>query len=199
MKITIKYKLLLLITIDIIYSYLCYYLLRNSFLDQNIFLSIIQISFLSLPFIFLLLVKTGNIGIKKKIWFILSDFFMSTIFIFYFLITTSPFLNYFNIFFEFFSIFLASFLGGILTFYNYSCVTNYKYETKKYLLYNFLISFCLATIVFLLSYQFRGSFANLVGYWTYLSFLPEILSVIIWQLFNYYFLTSKLINENNQN
>lgn len=190
-------KLLLLLTLDIIYSFLCYHLFKNTdlFSTKSDYWLIIFVSFLSLPFIILQIIENRTIGLPKKVWFVSSEFLLSTIIILYFF--PNSFFSNGNLIFILTSIFIASFIGGLLTLFNYSFVSNAKYEIKKYLLYNFLISACIVIINFL-NVQYSNSFLQLVGWWTYLSFSPEILSVIIWHLFNYKFLSQKSIRENNK-
>ena len=185
-------KLLLLLTLDVIYSYLCYHLFKNTdLLSINSYWFIIFVSFLSLPFIILQINEYGTIGLQKKIWFVLSEFLLSTIIILYFRNLSFSIEDY-TIYWI--SLFIASFIGGLLTLINFTFVSNAKYEIKKYLIYNFLISFCVVAINFL-NIQYRNSFIQLVGWWSYLSFSPEVLSVIIWHLFNYKFSSQKSIRE----
>lgn len=195
MKNTILIKNLILFLLNLIYSYVTYFIIKETDWVSSHIMFLLLLCFLSIPFLLFLIFEVNKLPFKNKLWFILSELIISFLIILYFLDVTNPFRSPDFIAAKILipvSIFLSSFIGGIITFYNFIFITRIKtFEIRKYILYNILISICLVSIIYL-DHKFSNEFRSIVGYWTYLSFLPVLLCVFIWQAFNYYFL-SKLI------
>jgi len=198
MKNTILIKNLILFLLNVIYSYVAYFLIEEKRWINNEFVFLLLLCFTSILFLLFLIFAVNKLPFKNKLWFILSELILSFLIIEYFLTIANPFrsLDFIDVKMIFpVSIFLSSFLGGIITFYNFIFITRIKiFETRKYILYNILISISLPLIIYLGDLIIK-EFRSIVGYWTYLSFSPILFCVFVWQAFNYYFLSKLTLRD----
>lgn len=116
---------------------------------------------------------------ERKVWFITSQWLFSIILIY----ALTHFLSGKSETMLWISVIVISIIVGILTSLNFSKSFGIRINYKKYLLKLIIISVLLplvSIIYFSLIYQIK--FYDL----SYFVFVPEILAVIIWQVFNYW-------------
>lgn len=117
---------------------------------------------------------------KKQIWYLISEWILGFLLISFltkvFFIRSLEHQSSYWI-----SVFLASFLGGILTVINHNKTFNSKTDLKKYSAYLILLTllFPLANYLFF-KFGYKQTFYDL----SFPVIIPEIIIVLMWQIFN---------------
>ncbi|MNK22734.1 hypothetical protein D3C87_410150 [compost metagenome] len=169
-------KLTYLIFSNLLIFYLIHKLVFSSKMPDLLFN--LLLSFSCLNFVIITTNINRNFD-KRKIWFIISEWAFGFVLI--------CFLNYFlSEKFEitfWISIFIISIMGGILTAVNFSKTFDKQVDLKKYTLKLIILSITFPLIDLLyFSLFYHRTFYDLSFY----VFIPQILIVIIWQIFNYF-------------
>lgn len=168
-------KLTYLIFSNLLIFYLIYRFVFSTKIPEISFSFLLSLSCLNFA---LISANINQIFHKKNIWFIFSEWLFGFIIICF----LNNFLSgKFEITF-WISIVLISIMGGILTAVNFSKTFDKQVDLKKYTLKLIILSITFPLIDLLyFSLFYHRTFYDLSFY----VFIPQILIVIIWQIFNY--------------
>lgn len=117
---------------------------------------------------------------KKQIWYIISEWFLGFLLVtfltkFFFIRSLESQIPYWL------SIFIASYLGGIITVLNHTKSFKSKIDLKKYSIQLLLLTTLFPLVSYLFfKFGYRKVFYDL----SFFIILPEIIIVLIWQIFN---------------